>query len=185
MPVCLVDPKVERRAEEPLGEILLGRRVESGEHRAGRASELVRRGGQRLDHARQERRVHAVSRDVGHQDAEPRVVEQGEVVDVAPQRVGRVVAHGQADRTARLGGLGHEAELDLAGEVQLERELRLGGLEQLVALGQLAPQVGDPELGADPGEDFLDFLGRLRLLHVVVGPGVQADAPCSRSPRGS
>ena len=47
--------------------------------------------------------------------------------------------------------------------------------EQLVVLGQLAPQVGDAELGADAGEDFLDLLGRLRLLDVVVGPGVQAD----------
>ena len=50
----------------------------------------------------------------------------------------------------------------------------MGGLEQPVALGQLAAQVGGPQLGPDPREQLLHLVGALGLLDVVVGPRFQA-----------
>ena len=167
-----------------VGEVPRDRLVEPGEHLVGGRAGGHQGAGQGLDHPGEQGRVDAVPRDVGHEHAEPAAVEPREVVDVAPQGVGRLVADGQLEHPARLGRTGHQRPLDLAGQIELEVQLRLGGLELPVPLGQHAPEVGDPELGADPGEEFLDLLGRLGLLQVVVGAGVEADDLALGRPQG-
>ena len=73
--------------------------------------------------------------DVRHQDAQPIVVQAVDVVDVAAELVGRRVPDGQPQHPPRLGGAGHQGELDLPGQLQLERQLLVGRLQQAVPLG--------------------------------------------------
>ena len=184
-PGLLVGDQVKPRAEIAFGKILLGGHVQPGQQLARLEHGDRQRGRQRLDHPREHRRVDPVAGDVGHQDAQPVVLQAVEVVDVAAQLVGRRVPDRQPQHAPRLGWAGHQGELDFPGQLQLERQLLVGRFQQPVPLGQLDAQVGDPQVGLDPREQLAEVVLALGLLDIVVGPGLEPGDLVLRSRRGS
>ena len=90
-PGLLVGDHVKPRAKITFGKILLAGHVQPGQQ-LPRLQHGQRQGrGQGLDHSREHGRVHPVARNVGHQDSQPIVVEAVDIVDVAPQLIGRRV----------------------------------------------------------------------------------------------
>ena len=119
-----------------------------------------------------------MARNVGHQDSQPIVVEAVEIVDVAPELIGRRVPDRQPQHPPRLGRTGHQGELDFSGQLELERQLLVGRLQQAVALGQLDAQVGDPQVSMNPRTEHAKVVLALGLLDIVVGAGRQARRSC-------
>ena len=70
------------------------------------------------------------------QDSQPVVLQPVKVINIAAELIGGRVANRRLQDSAGFRGAGHQSKLDLAGQIELEGQLLVGGFEQAVALGE-------------------------------------------------